>query len=316
MRKLISIVSPCYNEEHNIQVLYGRVSAAIASLADFEFEMIFIDNASTDGTVAAVKKIIEKDKRVRLIVNARNFGHIRSPFYGLLQAHGDAVILMASDLQDPPELIGRLVAKWTDGFKVAAAIKNESEEARGFYFIRKMYYEICNRMADIELISQFTGFGLYDKEVIGIFRTLDDPYPYLRGLVSEIGFEVAHVPFKQPVRERGITKNNFYTLFDMAMLGITSHSRVPIRLATFAGFALAAGSLCVSIAYIILKLIFWNAFKIGTAPILVSLFFFAAVQLIFLGLIGEYIGVIRLQTRRRPLVVEKQRINFPAPPQA
>ena len=306
----ISIVTPCYNEESNVVHLYERITAVLETCQGYAFDIIFIDNASTDNTVQVVKSLIEKDARVRLIVNARNFGHIRSPYYGLLQASGDAVILMASDLQDPPELIPEFIKQWEAGFKIVAAVKTTSEESQLFFKVRKMYYAMVNRISNIKLINNFTGFGLYDRSVLEIMKSLNDPYPYLRGLVSELGVEVAEVTFKQPQRKRGITKNNFYTLYDIAMLGITSHSKVPLRLAVFAGFCLSATSLMMALFYLILKLMFWNSFVFGTAPLLIGLFFFASVQLFFLGLIGEYVGNLQTQILNRPLVVEKERVNF------
>jgi len=310
--KKISIITPCFNEEANVELLHERVKAELALIPQYAYELIYIDNASTDATVSKVKALIERDKNVRLIVNARNFGHIRSPYYGLMQATGDAVILMASDLQDPPELISEFVRKWEEGFKIVAGVKTTSEESRIFFMIRKAYYSLVQRIADIKLINNFTGFGLYDSEVINIMRRLDDPYPYLRGLVCEIGFDVARVEFRQPVRKRGITKNNFYTLYDIAMLGITSHSKVPLRMAVFGGFCLAALSLLLSFVYLVLKLVLWNSFEFGTAPLLIGLFFFSSVQLFFLGLLGEYVGSIHTQILKRPLVIEKERVNFEA----
>ena len=308
--RTISIVTPCYNEESNVIALYERITEVLETCPDYVYDIIFIDNASTDNTVSVVKSLIEKDSRVRLIVNARNFGHIRSPYYGLLQATGDAVILMASDLQDPPELIPEFIKQWEAGFKIVAGVKTTSEESRLFFKIRKMYYAMVNRISNIQLLTNFTGFGLYDRSVIDIMKSLNDPYPYLRGLVSELGFDVAQVEFNQPQRTRGITKNNFYTLYDIAMLGITSHSKVPLRLAVFAGFCLSATSLMMALLYLILKLLFWNSFVFGTAPLLIGLFFFASVQLFFLGLLGEYVGNLQTQILNRPLVVEKERINF------
>lgn len=308
--KTISIVTPCFNEEANIEKLYESVKAVLVDIPNYSYELIFIDNASTDNTVNKIKALVQVDNNVRLIVNARNFGHIRSPYYGLMQAKGDAVILIASDLQDPPELIIEFLEKWESGFKIVAGVKTTSDESKVFFMIRKAYYALVKRISDIKLISNFTGFGLYDREVIDIMRRLDDPYPYLRGLVCEIGFDIAQVTFNQPTRKRGVTKNNFYTLYDIAMLGITSHSKVPLRLAVFGGFCLSALSLVLAFLYLILKLLAWDQFEFGTAPLLIGLFFFSSVQLFFLGLLGEYVGSIHTQILRRPLVVEKERVNF------
>lgn len=308
--KIISIVIPTFNEEDNIEILYERIKVVLVDIPRYKYEIIFIDNASTDNTVIKIKALIEVDNNVRLIVNTRNFGHIRSPYYGLMQAKGDAVILMASDLQDPPELLSEFLNKWETGFKIVAGVKTTSEESKIFFMIRRAYYRLVQRIADIKLIDNFTGFGLYDQEVVDIMRRLDDPFPYLRGLVCEIGFDVAQVSFKQPTRKRGITKNNFYTLYDIAMLGITSHSKIPLRLAVFGGFCLSGLSLLLAFLYLLLKLVAWDSFQFGSAPLLIGMFFFSSVQLFFLGLLGEYVGSIHTQILHRPLVVEKERVNF------
>jgi polyisoprenyl-phosphate glycosyltransferase len=308
--KLISVVTPCFNEAENVDELHARLVLVRELLPEYRFEHIFIDNASTDDTVARIKLLIAKDPTVRLIVNARNFGHIRSPYYGILQSSGDAVVCMASDLQDPPELIPEMVRAWESGFRVVAGVKQESRESRAMWLMRTAYYRLVRKMADVQLLEHFTGFGLYDRQVIDILRKLDDPYPYFRGLIAEIGFDVARVPFKQPGRTRGITKNNFYTLYDMAMLGITSHSKIPIRLATMAGFALSLVSFLISLTYLVMKLVLWDRFQLGTAPLLIGMFFFGSVQIFFIGLIGEYVASIHTQVLRRPLVVELERVNF------
>jgi glycosyltransferase involved in cell wall biosynthesis len=309
-KKMISVVAGCYNEQDNVEELYSQVKAVFDELGRHEFEMIFIDNASRDNTVPILRKLAEQDKRVKVIVNARNFGAIRSGFYALTQAGGDAVIAMASDLQDPPGLIKEFVDKWEAGYRIVIAVKADSHESRLFYLLRTAYYNTVKRLADIELTPHSTGFGLYDKQVIDILRGLDDPYPYFRGLISDIGFESAKIPFTQPQRYRGITKNNFYTLYDLAMLGLTSHSKVPLRLAAMLGFAMSLLSLLIAIGYFIYKLVNWYSFPVGQAPIVIGLFLFSSVQLFFIGILGEYIGAIHTQVLRRPLVVEKERINF------
>lgn len=308
--KLISIATSCFNEEENVGPLYERIRAVFAALPQYRYEIVFIDNASTDRTVERIKSIAARDKCVKLIVNARNFGHIRSPAHAILQACGDAVISMASDLQDPPELIADFIARWAEGYRVVAGVKPRSQEGFPIAAVRRCYYRFVGAIADVDLIPDFTGFGLYDRSVIEIVRSMDDPYPYFRGIISEIGFEVARVPFVQPARQRGITKNNFFTLYDIAMLGITSHSKVPIRLATMGGFVLSVISLLISLAYLILKLIFWERFGFGLAPVLIGLFFFSSVQLFFIGLLGEYVASIHTRVMKRPLVVEKERVNF------
>lgn len=308
--KLISIVTPCYNEEDNVEQLVSRISSVIASLPGYGFEHLLIDNASTDSTVAKIKALARTHPHVRLIVNTRNFGHIRSPIYGALQARGDAVMVMASDLQDPPELIPQFIKHWESGFKVVVGVKSGSNETLVMKAVRSLFYRTIGRISETRLIPQFTGFGLYDRQVIEIIRQIDDPYPYFRGMVAEIGFPHATIPYVQPARKRGITKNNFYTLYDIAMLGITTHSKVPIRIATISGFTLSGISLLVAIAYLIYKLIAWDNFALGTAPMIIGLFFFSSVQLFFIGLIGEYIGALHTQVLKRPLVVEQERVNF------
>lgn len=308
--KLISIVSPCYNEEGNVEELYRQVKKIFTDLPSYRYEYIFIDNASTDKTVDVLKKIAKSDKNLKIIVNARNFGHLRSPYHGLLQATGDAVIFLASDLQDPPALIRDFIKKWEEGYKVVLAIKTQSKESVAMFLIRRMYYNFMNKLSEIELVKNATGFGLYDRQVIKILKEINDPYPYVRGLIAEIGFEIAKIEYTQPARKRGITKNNFYTLYDFAVLGLTSHSKIPLRLATMLGFTMSLLSLFVALGYFIYKLVFWDSFTVGIAPIVIGLFLFSSVQLFFLGIVGEYIGSIHTQVLKRPLVVEKERINF------
>lgn len=308
--KLISVVTPSYNEEDNIEELYEQVKAVFLEMGNYRYEHIFIDNASTDKTVSILKKIAQHDSNVKIIVNSRNFGHIRSPYYGLLQAKGDAVISIVSDLQDPPQMIKQFIQHWENGCKIVIGVKPKSEESRLMFAIRRLGYYWIGRIADVRLIRNFTGFGLYDKEVIKVLRQYDDPYPYFRGMIADIGFDVVEIPYHQPKRKRGMTKNNFYTLYDIGMLGITSYSKVPLRLAVMAGFFLGGISLLISIIFLIAKLIFWNTFNAGMAPLMIGLFFFSSVQLFFIGLLGEYISSINTRVMKRPLVVEKERVNF------
>lgn len=306
----ISIVTPCYNEVENVEDLYRQIKTIMAEVADLEYEQIYIDNASTDGTVAILRRLAVEDKRVKVILNTRNFGHIRSPYHGLLEGGGDAVILMASDLQDPPALIPLFIKKWKEGYKVVMGVKIKSEETPIFYALRTLYYRTLQAFAETELVEHATGFGLYDQEVIRTLRSLQDPYPYFRGLIAELGYERATIAYDQPKRVRGITKNNFYTLYDMAMLGLTNHSRLPLRLAAMIGFLSSLISFLVGMVYLIYKLVDWQNFSLGLAPVILGLFFMGSIQLFFLGIVGEYIGAIYIQVLKRPLVIEKERINF------
>jgi glycosyltransferase involved in cell wall biosynthesis len=308
--KLISVVSGCYNEQDNVRECYEQVKKVFAEIGRYRYEHIFIDNASRDNTRKILRELAAADPNVKVILNARNFGHIRSGYHAMLQAKGDAVISLVSDLQDPPEVIKQLVAKWEEGFRVVVAIKENSDESPVFFAIRKAYYSLVTRLAEIELNKNATGFGLYDRRFMDVLREIDDPYPYFRGLVSEIGFPAAKILYHQPVRKRGLTSNNFYSLYDMAMLGITNHSKVPLRIATMIGFAVSALSLFVALGYVALKIIFWQQFELGLAPLVVGLFFFGSVQLFFIGILGEYIGAIHTQVLKRPHVVELERINF------
>ena len=268
--------------------------------------------SSAYSTLAVLRQIAAQDKRFKVIANARNFGHIRSPYYGILQASGDAVVYLASDLQDPPALIAQFITAWENGYKVVLAQKQTSKESGLFFAVRKIYYWLLNLLNDsgAKLEPNCTGFGLYDKCVVDELRKLGDPYPYLRGLVCELGYAHKLIPFEQPLRKRGFTKNNFYTLYDNAMIGFTNHSKVPLRLAALGGFALGIISLFLALVYLVLKLLYWERFPMGTAPLLLAVLFFSGVQLFFIGIIGEYIGAILTQVLKRPLVIEKERINF------
>jgi glycosyltransferase involved in cell wall biosynthesis len=308
--KTLSIVTPCYNEEGNIAVLIGRVRELMRQLPAYNYEHLFIDNCSTDRTLAVLKQFAAEDRRIKIIVNARNFGHIRSPYYALLQAQGDAVISLVADLQDPPDLILEFVRRWEAGHKVVVGIKTRSRESWWMYRLRGLYYRLIKRVADVELLEQFTGFGLYDRKIMDVLRGLREPYPYFRGLISDVGYDIQRVEYTQPERQHGTTKNNFFTLFDIAMLGFTSYSKVPLRLATLVGFFTAGLSLVVGMGYLVAKLLFWNTFTAGVAPVMVGIFFLGSVQLIFMGIVGEYVGAVFTYVQNRPLVIEKERINF------
>ncbi|MBL6989642.1 MAG: glycosyltransferase family 2 protein [Bacteriovoracaceae bacterium] len=310
--KTISIVTPCFNEEDNVETLYHKVKDEFTKLDQYTYEHIFIDNASTDKTVQIIKSIAKNDPNIKLIVNSRNFGHLRSPVYGLKQAMGDAAMLVVADLQDPPELIPEFIKKWEEGNEIVIGVKNKSHESPLMYLIRTAYYNLINRLAEIPLAKNYTGFGLYDKKIIDLLKANPDPYPYLRGLIFEFGFNVVRIKYTQPVRKRGITKNNFFTLYDIAMLGICSHSKVPLRIATISGFVFSMVSFLIGICYFIAKLVFWSKFSLGIAPIVIGVFFFTSMQLFFTGILGEYIGFIFTKTNNRdqPMVIEKERVNF------
>lgn len=307
----ITILAPCFNEADNVTELHARISTALDSRPGHDYRILFIDNASRDGTVQALRALAEQDPRVGVIVNVRNFGHIRSPYHGLLQAPGDAVVILASDLQDPPELIPAFIDAWVGGARVIMGVKRTSEEQYLFWLLRSAYYRLVKAMADVEVIEHATGFGMYDRKVLEILRSLDDPYPYFRGLISEIGFPPVRIAYDQPLRKRGVTKNNFYTLWDIAMLGLTTHSRVPLRISTLFGFALAACSFGLSVGYVMLKLVWWDQFQLGYAPLLAGTFFLSGVQLVSVGVLGEYLGAVLTHLRRMPHVVEAERFGAP-----
>ena len=316
-RKLITIVTPCYNEELNVRELHLRVQYMAAQLPQYRFEHLFIDNASIDGTVAALRAMADDDPSVKVIVNTRNFGHVRSPMHAFLQAEGDAVGLLCADLQDPPELFLEMIPKWEQGYPIVAAIKSTSDESGWMYAIRSLYYKLIAKLTNVEVIEHFTGFGLYDRAAIEKIRSsFSDPYPYFRGMIAELGLPCAKVLYNQRRRRKGLTKNNFYTLYDYAMAGITSLSRVPLRMVIFLGFLCALLSFAVGIFYLGYKLIFWQNFTVGLAPVLIGLFFLGSVQLIALGLIGEYVGAIHTHVLNRPLAIEKERINWQQPAQS
>src|SRR5690242_11882147 len=307
----ISIVSGCYNEEENVRELWQRITRVMAdSLPNYDYELILIDNCSTDRTVEILREMCRQDKRVKVILNNRNFGHVRSGYHAMQQATGDAIVCMASDLEDPPEMIPDFVRKWEEGYKVVLAQKTSSAEFFVMFLVRKAYYYLVNRLSEVPLVKNVTGFGIYDRRVIEDIKRIGDPYPYLRGLICDLGYSQYLVPFHKPVRKRGFTKNNLYTLYDLGMLGITNHSKVPLRLAVFAGCTIGTLSLLVGFGYLIYKLLYWERFQAGSAPIVLGIFFLGAVQLFFVGILGEYIGSIYTQVLRRPPVIERERINF------
>ncbi|MBE6356199.1 MAG: glycosyltransferase family 2 protein [Lentisphaerae bacterium] len=310
-RKSISIVSGCFNEKDNIRELYERIKSVMTNFPEYDWNLTLGDNCSTDGTREIIRELAAKDKRVRAIFNSNNFGHIRSPMNVFIQADADAVITLCSDLQDPPELIADMIRQWEQGNKVVIAVRQKTECGFLMEFFRRCYYSLLKKMAPEEkLISGFTGFGLYDRCFMDALKKYKDPYPYFRGIVSEIGFKRAELPFVQPKRKHGETKNNFFTLYDMAMTGFVNHTKLPLRLAVFSGFFIAFLSLLTALGYFIYKLCNWNSFQVGMAPLVIGLFFFSAIQLIFIGVLGEYIGAIYTQVKNKPLVIEEERINF------
>jgi len=309
--KLISILTPCYNEEENVREVYARVKGIFDNLGVYRYEHIFIDNASRDRTAAILKEIAAKDRNVKVIINNRNFGPYRSPMYAIFQTKGDAVIPLASDLQDPPEMIPDFLKKWEEGYKVVAAVKKQSLESSVMQALRKVYYHLIAYLSeDAEQIRNFTGYGLYDREVIDLIMSTGDHYPYVRGLICDMGYDIAKLEYVRPERKRGFSKNSLYDLYVQAMNGITHHSKMPLRFATFAGFFMAIISILIAFGYGIYKLVYWQSFTLGLAPLVIGLFFFASVQLIFLGIIGEYIGAIYGRLFQKWLVIERERINF------
>jgi glycosyltransferase involved in cell wall biosynthesis len=312
-QKTISIITPCYNEEGNVMNLYQQVRQVMADVARYPYEHIFIDNHSTDNTVAVLKLIAAEDPNVKVIVNARNFGHIRSPMHAIMTARGDAVIGIVADLQDPPPMIADFIREWENGAYCVLGIKRSSGENSLMFWLRKQYYQLAERLSSIETIQNYTGFGLYDRKVIELIRSFRDPYPYFRGMIAEIGLPTVKLPYDQPARRSGVTKNNWYTLYDNGVLGIISYSKVPLRLATFAGFAGAAASFLIAFGYLLAKLIFWNTFTVGVAPMLIGVFFTQSLLLVFLGVMGEYVGTIYTLIQQRPYAVELERINFEYP---
>lgn len=308
--KTVSIVIPCFNEEENIIQIYEAVRQQFEAISQCSYEILFIDNCSNDSTPSKLRELAAKDSAVKVILNNRNFGIVRSPTYGMWQATGDAVIPIAADFQEPPDLIPDMVSAWLDGSKMVLAIRENSQENRFTSFLRRLYYRVANGVSEIPLVENYNGYGLYDREVIDTIKNIEDRYPYFRGLVNEVGFDYSTLTYSQPNRQRGITKNNFYTLYDMAMNGLTSHSKVPLRMVTLLGFLGSAFSLFVAFLYLIYKLVNWNSFEVGIAPLVIGLFLFNSIILMILGILGEYIGFINTRLLNRPLVIERERINF------
>lgn len=308
--KKISIVTPCFNEEGNVFNMYASIKKVFNNLPQYEYEHIFIDNYSQDNTAEILRNIASQDNKVKVILNVRNFGPGRSGGYALLQATGDAVIGLACDFQEPPELIPEFIKKWEDGYKVVFGQKNKSEESGLMFFVRKVYYKIIKLFSERDELENVTGFGLYDKSVIDMMRWINDPNPYFRGTIAELGYEVGLVQYVQPKRAAGKSSYNLFRYIDTAITGMINSSKAPLRIATYFGFLLSLVSFIISLIYLILKLIYWNSFTLGMAPLVVGLFFLGSIQLISIGIVGEYVGAILTRVTRRPLIVEKQRINF------
>lgn len=313
--KTISVVVPCYNEEENVQAMADAIRETFRSeLPEYRYEIIFIDNDSSDRTRDIIRLLCREDRGIKAIFNAKNFGQFNSPYYAMLQSTGDCTILMAADFQDPVEMIPRFVLEWEYGYKIVIGIKSASQENRFMYWLRGCYYKTIKRLSDVEQIEQFTGFGLYDRDFINVLRDLDDPTPFLRGIVAELGYRRKEIPYTQPKRRAGKTSNNFYRLYDAAMLSITSYTKAGLRLATIAGSFCSLVSIIVAFVYLIMKLLYWDRFPAGMAPLLIGMCFLGSVQIFFIGMVGEYVLSINQRVMKRPLVVEEERLNFGAGP--
>ncbi len=311
--KKISILIPCYNEEENVvPISQAVVETMERDLPEYEFELVFIDNDSTDNTRPLIRQLCQGDSRIKAIFNARNFGQFNSPYHGLLQVTGDCVVEMVADFQDPVEMIPKYVREWEKGYKIVIGIKTSSRENKLMYWLRSCYYKTIKKLSDVEQIEHFTGSGLYDREFIEVLRRLDDPTPFLRGIVAELGYKRKEIPYEQPKRRAGKTHNNFYRLYDAAMLSVTSYTKAGLRLATFFGFFCSLVCMCIALIYLVLKLIWWDRFPAGMAPMLIGMLFLGSVQIFFIGLLGEYIMSINQRVMKRPLVIEEERLNFEA----
>lgn len=309
--KTISIVVPCYNEEENVEAMRNALVEMFGrDLPEYRYEILFIDNDSADRTREILRKLCKADKNVKAIFNAKNFGQFNSPYYAMLQTTGDCTILMAADFQDPVEMVPRYVKEWENGYKIVIGIKKSSQENKIMYWLRSCYYKTIKKLSDVEQIEHFTGFGLYDRKFIQVLRELDDPTPFLRGIVAELGFKRKEIPYEQPKRRAGKTSNNFYKLYDAAMLSFTSYTKVGLRLATIFGSICSAVSMVVALIYLVMKLLYWDRFPAGMAPLLIGMCFLGSVQIFFIGLVGEYVLTINSRMMKRPLVVEEERLNF------
>lgn len=308
--KKISVLVPTYNEIENVEPMSNAIIEEMKKMPQYDYEILFIDNDSKDGTRDKLREMCGNNKRIKAILNAKNFGQNNSPYYGLQQTTGDCSILMSADFQEPVDMIPKFISEWEAGYKIVCAIKTTSKENKVMRFFRTCYYKTIKKFSEVEQIEHFTGFGLYDSSFIQVLRRVDDSTPFFRGVVAELGFKRKDIFYEQQLRRAGKSKNNFYSLYDLAMLSFTTYTKVGLRLATFLGFIIAFLSMVIAFVYLVLKLLHWNTFVAGTAPILIGMFFLGAVQLLFLGLIGEYIISINQRTMHRPLVIEEERINF------
>ena len=309
--KKISIVIPCFNEVENVELMsFAVINVLEEALPQYDYELVFIDNDSTDGTRDIIRGLCADNPRIKAILNARNFGQFNSPYYGMLQVTGDCVIEMVADFQDPVEMIPKYIHEWEKGYKIVIGIKTSSKENRLMYWLRSCYYKTIKKLSDVEQIEHFTGSGLYDREFIEVLRNLDDPTPFLRGIVAELGYRRKEIPYEQPRRRAGKTHNNFYRLYDAAMLSVTSYTKAGLRLATIFGSICAVVSMLIAMVYLVMKLIWWDRFPAGMAPMLIGMLFLGSVQLFFIGFLGEYIMSINQRVMKRPLVIEEERINF------
>lgn len=309
--KKISVLIPCYNEEENVEPISQAVVETLTrELPQYDYELVFIDNDSNDNTRPILRRLCEENPKIKAIFNAKNFGQFNSPYYGMLQVTGDCVIEMVADFQDPVDLIPVYVKAWEEGYKIVIGIKTSSKESKIMYWLRSCYYRLIKKLSDVEQIEHFTGSGLYDREFIEVLRGLNDPTPFLRGIVAELGYKRKEIPYEQPERRAGKTHNNFYKLYDAAMLSITSYTKVGLRLATVFGAFCGVVSILVALVYLVMKLIWWDRFPAGMAPLLIGMLFLGSVQIFFVGLVGEYVLSINQRVMKRPLVIEEERINF------
>ena len=309
-KKLVSIVLPCFNEEGNVKNIADAIINEFVALPEYDYEIIFIDNDSKDNTRTIIRNMCAENKNIKAIFNVKNFGQFNSPYYALLQANGECVISMASDFQDPVELIPKYIKAWEEGYKIAIGVRDESSDNFILRSIKKIYYYMVDKFSNIEQIKMFTGSGLYDRDFINVLKNLNDPTPFLRGIVAELGYKRKEIKFKQPKRKSGKSSNNFYTLYDAAMLSFTSYTKIGLRLATFIGAIAAIFSFLVAIVYLIMKLLWWDRFEAGMIPLLLTVLFLGSIQIFFIGFIGEYVLAINQRTMNRPLVIEEERINF------